>query len=86
MFQNMQPLDDEEETHGEAIPVGPTLSREDLQKELSKELEELQHPSPPPLSPTRRPRTEVAESKKREGRVESANESLTVEAAVTVEE
>lgn len=86
MFQNMQPMeDDEEENNDDAIPVGPTLSREDLQKELSKELEELQHPSPPPVSPTRLPRTEAAEPKKREGRVESVTE-LAKDAAVTAEE
>jgi hypothetical protein len=78
MFQTMQPVDgdDEEEgTSGEVVPVTETLSREDLQKELSKELEELQQPS----SPNRRSTTGTSgtsteaepKNKKREGRVDT---------------
>jgi hypothetical protein len=74
MFQTMQPVDggeEEEATDGEVVPVSGTLSREDLQKELSKELEELQQPS---SSPNRRSSTTTTEAepknKKREGRVD----------------
>lgn len=72
MFQTMQPTDggeEEEATVGEVVPVSGTLSREDLQKELSKELEELQQPSTGSTSGT----TTEAEpkNKKREGRVDT---------------
>ena len=82
MFQTMQPVDgdddDDEATAGEILPVTETLSREDLQKELSKELEELQQPSSPHRrstttgSSTSGTSTEAEpKNKKREGRVDT---------------
>lgn len=79
MFQHMQPpVDgdgDDDDDDEEVVPVEPLLSREDLQKELSKELEELELspspslsplPVPPPSSPIR--------VKRKEGRVEEGDE------------
>lgn len=72
MFQHMQPVEEAGEDDEDAVAVEPQISREDLERELSKELEELQGRGPqasqapaPPTSPVR-----DYEAKKREGRVE----------------
>jgi hypothetical protein len=89
MFQTMQPAEGEEE---EEITVGDIdsvngLSREDLQKELSKELEELQQPP----SPSRRASTGAGseappKTKKREGRVDTPPTETETPIAVTASE